>query len=75
MTSPEPIPKPALALTIYFMPPSFREWLKSPDEALAADRLATLIARAGPAGGSSEDLGEGCGFPSGVPPGKSLAAG
>ncbi len=31
--------------------PSFREWLAHrPDEALAADRLATLIARSGAAG-------------------------
>jgi hypothetical protein len=43
--------------------PSFRNWLKSPDEAPAAEGLAIQIARAGTAGISSEDLGRAVGVP------------
>ena len=46
-------------------PPSFREWLGNRDrEAVAAERLATLVARSG-AGVSRDDLAE----PSGSLPG------
>jgi hypothetical protein len=37
------------------MPP-FREWLKSPDEALAAEKLALVVARSGAAGISRDGL-------------------
>jgi DNA-binding IclR family transcriptional regulator len=43
--------------------PTFREWLKSPQEAPAAENLATVIARAGPAGVSLEGLSRALGLP------------
>ena len=36
--------------------PTFREWLKSPEEAADAEKLATLIAGAGPAGVTLDGL-------------------
>ncbi len=42
--------------------PSFHDWLRSADEAPAADRLATLIAQAGAAGVSVDRLRRLCGL-------------
>ena len=44
--------------------PSFHEWLRSADEALAADRLAFLIAQSGAAGLSQDDLARALRLPS-----------